>query len=153
MNRLKKLLLTTVIASAVTAHAAESAVRDDRRALLHEVEAVNAKWNAAFNQGNVEALTAMYTVDAIVMPPDIRTLAHPDQIRDYWKYRMSSGYREHRIDVVDVREEGRLVYEASVWSATAASPDGKIQRYGGNLVNVFERQPDGALKSRLQSWN
>ena len=153
MNCLRRLLLTTIAASIISAHAAESAVRDAQKGLFHEVEAVNAQWNAAFNRGDVEALTAMYTSDAIVMPPDIRTLTHPDQIRDYWKYRVSSGYREHRIDVVDVREEGKLVYEAGVWSATASSANGKIQHYGGNLVNVFERQPDGTLKSRLQSWN
>jgi ketosteroid isomerase-like protein len=153
MNHLNKLLLTTVIVGVISAQAAEPAVTSNRKTLLREVEAVNSQWNAAFNRGDVEALTAMYTADAIVMPPDVRSLANSDQIRSYWKYRVSSGYREHNIDVVDIHEEGRLIYEAGVWTATAASADGKIQRYGGNLVNVFERQPDGTLKSRLQSWN
>jgi ketosteroid isomerase-like protein len=146
MKPLRLLLFGSVLAGAFAANAT---VADDLR---QEVETLNARWNAAFNRGDVDALTAMYTADAIVMPPN-RTLTSPAQIRSLWRDQVISGYREFRIEVVDVRQEGNLIYEVGVWSATASTPNGAERHYGGNLVNIFERQADGVLKSRLHTWN
>lgn len=112
-------------------------------------KAMNASWNYAFNHGDVKALTALYTPDALLLPPIDKTLYSRPEIRDYMASLIKQGYTDHTISVVKVRVEGDTAYQVAVWSAL--SPQGK--RVGGNLVTVLRRQPDGNWRQAVQTWN
>ncbi len=117
------------------------------------IQASNLSWSYALNSGNAEALSQLYTEAAIVLPPTDETLNTRSQIRDFWGQVISQGLTDFSIDNIDTRIEGNTAYQAGVWSASRIDADGGMERIGGNILNVLERQADGSWRARMQTWN
>lgn len=117
------------------------------------VETGSAAWNAAFNAGNADALAALYTADATLVPPTGTTVAGTAAIREFWDGLFKAGFKDHQIQLVSTRTEGKLVIAVAKWQATGPAEDGTRNQYGGQLVNILETQPDGQLRSILHTWN
>ena len=48
------------------------------------IQALNDKWDAAFNKGDAAALAAMYAEDAYVLPPGAEMVRGRAAIQDFW---------------------------------------------------------------------
>ena len=59
----------------------------------------------------------------------------------------------HALRVIEVGGDGKLVYGAAHWTATAKGADGAPQEIGGTATHIFERQGDGGLKLKLHTFN
>lgn len=112
-------------------------------------KAMNASWNYAFNHGDVKALTALYTPDALLLPPTDKTLYSRPEIREYIASLIKEGYSDYTITPVKVEVAGNTAYQVAVWSAR--NPQG--ERVGGNLMTVLQRQPDGNWRQAVETWN
>ncbi len=117
------------------------------------IKANNLSFEYALNTGNAQALTQLYTDDAVVLPPTDETLARPELIRQFWEQAISDGISNVKLSNFDIRIEGDTAYQALIWSADRTSNNGETIAIGGNMINVFIRQADGSWKPRLQSWN
>ncbi|HET6469683.1 MAG TPA: SgcJ/EcaC family oxidoreductase [Geminicoccaceae bacterium] len=113
----------------------------------------NQKWNDAFNSGNVDAVAALYTRDATVLPHTHDVITGAENIRSFWKAVVDGGFRDHTIEVIDVYGKGDVAYQTARWTATGAGEGGGRRSFGGSLVTVSERQDDGSWKLRLHIWN
>jgi uncharacterized protein (TIGR02246 family) len=121
---------------------------------LHDsIRRANDRWNSAFNSGDAAAVAGSYTADATVLPHTHDVIRGADSIRSFWQSVMDAGFRNHAIELIDVHTDGDLAIETGRWRAEGAGDDGTAQSFGGSLVNVFERQSDGAWKCRLHIWN
>jgi uncharacterized protein (TIGR02246 family) len=107
------------------------------------------KWNEAFNEGDVEALTELYTEDAVILPPTETVVEGTDDIEEFWEDVIKQGISDHEIDIVDVEEEGDLAIVSGRWSAK----DAEDNQHQGSVVNVLERQDDDTWRSKLHIWN
>ncbi len=117
------------------------------------IQANNLSWSYALNSGNVAALSQLYSDGAIVLPPTDETLNTREQIRAFWDQVLSQGFSDFSIDNIDTRVAGDTAYQAGVWSASRTDANGRLERIGGNILNVLERQEDGSWRARMQSWN
>lgn len=117
------------------------------------VKASNDTWNDAFNRGDAAAVAACYKDDAMVLPPTHNVISGAQQIKDFWASVIGAGFGQHTIEVIDVQKQGDAAWLAGKWTAVGQAKDGSQQSYGGSLVNILERQPDGSWKSRLHIWN
>ena len=113
----------------------------------------NSAWNAAFNARNADALAALYTAEAILVPPTGTTVKGTAAIREFWNGLFKAGFRDHKIDLVGVRQEGNLTITVAKWQATGPDENGLPKQYGGQLVNILETQIDGQARSILHTWN
>ena len=113
----------------------------------------NQRWNDAFNSGNADAVAALYTQDATVLPHTHDVITGVENIRSFWRSVMDAGFRDHTIEIIDAYVKGDLAYETARWMATGPSEGGGKQPFGGSLINIFERQDDGSWKARLHMWN
>ena len=141
--------LTTMLAISLLGASLGTAQAASLKEARTAAEAMNASWNYAFNHKDVRALTALYTPNALLLPPTDKTLYSRPEIREYISSLINKGYTDHTISVVQVRVEGNTAYQVAVWSAL--NPQGK--RVGGNLVTVLRRQPDGNWRQSVQTWN
>ena len=116
------------------------------------IETNNRRWNDAFNRGDPAGVAALYAADAMLLPPTRSVVSGATDIREFWSSLIKKGFGEHTIEVIDVRVEGDLAYEAARWHASATTREGK-RSYSGNLVNIFKRQSNGDWKSQLHTWN
>lgn len=117
------------------------------------VEAGNAKWMAAFNQGDAAAVAALYTDDATLMPPNSATIEGREGVQDFWHGAIQSGLKDASLTTVSVQASGETAYEIGKFSLTAHSPGKDPQVVSGKYVVVWQKGSDGAWKLHVDIWN
>lgn len=141
----KTAIAAGILAIAGTTEAAES--------VEAKVNQGNTAWNTAFNARNGDALAALYTAEAVLVPPTGTTIKGTAAIREFWNGLFKAGFKDHKIDLVGVRQEGKLTIAVAKWQATGPDEKGEPKQYGGQLVNILETQEDGQVRSILHTWN
>ncbi|TIP71135.1 MAG: SgcJ/EcaC family oxidoreductase [Mesorhizobium sp.] len=113
------------------------------------LQKANDGWNSAFNSGNADAVAALYTPDAVVLPSTHSFVRGTGAIKDFWKELISAGVGNHGIELVDAVAAGDIAYATGKWSAEG----GETQRYEGSIVTIFRRETDGSWRVCLHTWN
>jgi ketosteroid isomerase-like protein len=113
--------------------------------LTDEVAALNARWDAAIDGPDFEALLPMYSDDAELMPPGARPVTGPAAIRDFFAARGTS-VRDHHLQVVRVVSFGSYAYVTSRFTALFVKDGSEPLKITGSTVRLLERQNDGTWK-------
>jgi uncharacterized protein (TIGR02246 family) len=142
-RRIAVFLVALALASPVQAFAQGGT--PDLRA---QIAKVGEAWQAAFNAGNADALTALYTADARLLPPSSEPVAGGAAIKAYFTAQMAGGPK-FALTQAEVMGFGDFAFESGKWVATAA--DGKHLDHG-SYVTLF-RKVDGAWKLHRDTWN
>ena len=146
-------LVALVIAIASIAHAGSKGEDQGAREARAAIEAANAKFSEAYARGDAKALSAMYTSDAIVFPPDSEMIRGNEAIGEFWKATRDSGVQSAALTTVDVERSGDVAYEVGKVSLTI-QPAGKEPTTAvAKYVVVWKRQTDGAWKLHRDIWN
>jgi ketosteroid isomerase-like protein len=109
-----------------------------------QMASMNARWDAAINDADFDALLPMYTADARLMPPGAPPITGPTGIRNFFAERGRS-VRNHKLELVDVLPIGNYAFVTSHFTATLVVND-KASPISGSTVRLFERQADGLWK-------
>ncbi|WP_082649728.1 YybH family protein [Bradyrhizobium lablabi] len=112
--------------------------------LADEISSVAAKWDAAINNADFDALLPLYTADGRLMPPGAQPVTGPLAIRDFFAGRGRS-VGNHKVELVDVLPIGNYAYTTSHFTATLVVNE-KAAPISGSTVRLLERQPDGQWK-------
>jgi len=112
--------------------------------LADEISSAAAKWDAAINNADFDALLPLYTADGRLMPPGAQPVTGPLAIRDFFAGRGRS-VRHHKVELVDVFPSGNYAYTTSHFTATLVVNE-KATPISGSTVRLLERQPDGQWK-------
>lgn len=112
--------------------------------LADEISSVAAKWDAAINNADFDALLPLYSADGRLMPPGAQPVTGPLAIRDFFAGRGRS-IRNHKVELVDVLPIGNYAYTTSHFTATLVVNE-KAAPISGSTVRLLERQPDGQWK-------
>jgi len=123
----------------------QSASAQDVRA---EVTAAAKKMEAAFNEKDAAALTALYADNAIVMPPGVEPLQGHEAIRAMWES-LDEATPTLALKIKDVMSLGDMAVETGGWSMTAA--DGSHVDHGSYLA--VWKKTDGGWKMVRDTWN
>lgn len=113
------------------------------------VRMLNTKWDESFNKGDAAAVAALYAEDGRVVTGDGKVVDGQADIQALFQGFIDSGATNHKIEMIDVKESGDIVWETANWTLTG----GDKKEYGGKIVNIYEKQGDGGLKARLHIWN
>ena len=77
-----------------------------------EIEAVNRAMEEAVRKRDAERLAALYTSDAIVMPPDAPFVKGRDSIKQFWSSASQQlGLKDVRLNTVDLEVAGDTAQE------------------------------------------
>ena len=117
-----------------------------------DVRAAAERWDAAFNGGDIGTLSAYYTVDARVVPAGGAPLVGPDAIGKFFADLIANGFRGHKITVENVTDKGPICVATGKWQLSGPGEGGATAQFGGNWVNVLERDGDG-WRVLLHTWN
>jgi uncharacterized protein (TIGR02246 family) len=124
---------------------------DDLRAAM---EADNARWLAAYNTNTPAAFPAMYTDDAVVLPPGSEPVSGRQAIGRFWEDRLKPGNRnDHTFDIVSLRQDGQYAYQVARWTLNVMNKAGEPTKVSGNTVRIFQHQPDGAWLAEVHIFN
>ncbi|HEV8335449.1 MAG TPA: SgcJ/EcaC family oxidoreductase [Candidatus Polarisedimenticolia bacterium] len=116
------------------------------------IEKVNVAFTRAFERGDAAALAEMYTVDAIVFPPDKEMIKGRDAIGEFWKATRDGGVTSATLTTLDVGRSGDLAYEVGTASLTIQSTGREPTTANAKYVVVWKRAA-GSWKLHRDIWN
>lgn len=115
----------------------------DRRA----IEAAVSRYVAASNKGDTDALTDLYTDDAVLLPPDHAPVHGRRAIGEFWRQGTDSGLA---VTTLRVEVEGSLGYLVGQYNLPETSEE---PADSGKYVMCLRRQRDGSWKLAADIWN
>ncbi|MEZ2126831.1 MULTISPECIES: SgcJ/EcaC family oxidoreductase [unclassified Sinorhizobium] len=118
-----------------------------------QVKAAYSAWDEAFNKGDAKAVAAFYTDDAIFLPATHDVIKGPDGVEKFFGSLFGMGVTGHKLEVIEVQEDGNLLVGTAKWSAKGKDAKGADQPWAGVATHVFEKQADGSLKLKLHTFN
>jgi ketosteroid isomerase-like protein len=100
------------------------------------------------NNKDVAALvSAFYTDDAKLLPPNAALITGAGPIRDFWQGLIDAGGADVTLETTDIDSSGDLAYGIGQYSFTLPSASGERTRDRGKYLVVFRRQSDGSWKA------
>jgi uncharacterized protein (TIGR02246 family) len=117
----------------------------DRSAL----EDLNKKWEQAATAGDANALSALYTSDATVLPENAPA-AKGDAVKTYWTGFTKSFSGKAELHTTSMDGQGDLAYVTGTFQLT---PKGGSKAIEGKWVTVNKKQSDGSWKMLVDIWN
>jgi len=124
---------------------------EDLRAVM---EADNARWLSAYNTNNPTAFPAMYTKDAVLLPPGAQPVSGREAIGQFWASRLKPGNRkDHTFEIVGIQQDGKYAYQVARWTVVVVKDTGEPTKLSGNTVRIFEHQSDGGWLTKVHIFN
>ena len=148
MKQLTRLAVVAALLSPALALADETAPSAaDRQALVD----IARQHDAALNRNDAAAAAALFTADAIVVPPG-PAFAGRDAIQKDMEKGIKDGHADHVSTVDQIHVSGDLAWTTGGWSMTVPGPDGARRALHGNYSTVDQRE-GGAWKVRALTYN
>ena len=119
-----------------------------------QIAAINARFDAAFNSKNAEAIGQLYEDNAVVMPaPAGEPVLGAAAIQSFFAGLITAGVIEHQLTLDEAVEDGNLAYQRGKWAGAMLNEQGEKQIFGGNVHLVYRKQADGSWKAVTHIWN
>ena len=148
MMHVARFALVAALLAPAAALAGESAVSAaDRQAILD----IATQHDAALNRNDAAAAAAVFTEDAVVVPPG-PSFTGRDAIQKDMEKGIKNGYADHASTVDQVHVAGDFAWTTGGWSMTVPGPDGTRRALHGNYSTIDQRD-GGAWKVRALTYN
>ena len=144
-STLSVLAILVLLASAAVAADATTEARN-------AIEQANARFTKEFEQHNAAAIAAMYTEDAVVLPPGQEMVKGRPAIEQFWKSTMNAGVKSAVLTTLDVTISGDMAVEVGTVELTIA-PEGKPATKSFAKYLVVWKREGGAWKLHRDTWN
>lgn len=121
-----------------------------------KIEAMNKEMAKNMVAGNSEKLLSLYTEDAISMPSYEPMQDGLVAIRKASENMVKSGvkYNSFEATTLKVYANGNLITEIGTYKISVSIPGSeKPMDDHGKYLTVWEKQKDGSLKVKIETWN
>ena len=142
------LLRAALLALVAAGPAHAQASRSD----ITAIQEAARQFSAAYMRGDVDAITALYTPDAVIFPERSDAISGHDALRRYWTRKTGQKMTRHVLIPTQVKIDARNAYDHGIYEI-AGERNGKA--WGpirGKYLVVWRREPDG-WKMQLDMWN
>ena len=99
------------------------------------LDGTSEAWIQAFNQGDAAAIAAMYTADAMVLPPNSESIEGREAIEGFWAAALASGLTGS-LEAAESGVDGDLGYKVGTYELHSAEGE-LVDR--GKFVEVWTR--------------
>jgi uncharacterized protein (TIGR02246 family) len=118
-----------------------------------EVLARNRRFMEAFEAGDAAAVAALYTEDAVVLPPDSPMITGRAGIEEFWGELMKAGVKGVNLETLRLAGSTDLLHEIGRATITARPAEGEPVTQLVKYVVVWERDPAGEWALAVDIWN
>lgn len=116
------------------------------------IEEASRRFSAAYVRGDVDAMVAAYTADAVIFPGNSEMLRGHEAIRGYWTLGPGQRITRHVATPVEIRVDGDHAYDYGVYEVSGERSGAAWGPALGKYVIVWRRGPDG-WRMHLDMWN
>ncbi|MGH9339866.1 MAG: YybH family protein [Acidobacteriota bacterium] len=140
MSRL--LALAVVLVATGCAQPVDEAPAQDSAQVQQQIEQRNAELTAAFNSKDNEAMLALYTEDAISLPPNQSMVEGKEAIRQSMQQMEGSGVQASNLQLTthDVEVSGDTAVEVGNYTIDITLPDGSSMTDRGKYLTVWKNE-------------
>lgn len=151
---MRNALLFVLVLALSGCSGSEDSMQTEVSASKTELGQMNRDFAAALNAKDAKAAAALYTEDAVLMPPGEPLVRGRKAIEEYWRAAVDSGgVRDVSVETMDALSSGSLGYETGSFVLTANGPDGEAVIDKGRYIELLRREPDGRWLSTHGIWN
>jgi len=151
---MRAVLLFVVVLGLGACSGQQDAMQTEVSASKVELGQMNRDFAAALNAKDARAAAALYTEDAVLIPPGEPLVRGREAIEEYWRGAIESGgVRDVSVETMDALSSGSLGYETGSFVLTANGPDGEAVTDRGRYIELLRREPDGRWLSTHGIWN
>jgi uncharacterized protein (TIGR02246 family) len=118
-----------------------------------QMEAENARWLAVYKSRDAQAFGPMYAPDAILIAQGNPSIEGRTAIVQFWFEMFKKGYLNPTLEIINLRQEGKMAYQTCRWSVVQSKENGVTQNITGHTLRIFERQQDGRWLIKVQMSN
>jgi uncharacterized protein (TIGR02246 family) len=130
------------ISIAYTAFASSNSARE-------AIPAVNAEWAKAYNAGNAAGVSALYTDDAKLLPPNSDFVSGREAIAAVWQGLLDAGGKTVKLDMMELTPMGDTAVEVGTYDVMDAQ--GKAMDHGKYIVQW--KKAGTTWKLHRDIWN
>ena len=117
------------------------------------VETGNRMFGEGIRRGDSAAVGALYTEDAILMPPNFEMVRGRSSAQGFWGGAIKMGVKDAILTTVELTDVGNVVHEVGNY-ALKIQPEGQAAfEDKGKYVVLWNKMPDGSLKLHRDIWN
>jgi ketosteroid isomerase-like protein len=117
------------------------------------IENGNRTFGEGIRKGDAASVGALYTEDAMLMPPNFEMIIGRSNTQDFWGGAIKMGVKDAVLTTVELTELGNLVHEVGNY-ALKIQPEGQAAfEDKGKYVVLWKKMPDGTLKLHRDIWN
>jgi uncharacterized protein (TIGR02246 family) len=113
-----------------------------------DIEAAVAEWAKAANAGDAAGIAALYTDDAVLLPPGAPIAQGKDKIQGLWKSMLDMGVSNIQLNPTEIIVSGNDASEVGTFSYTAGDTKGT-----GKYIVLWRKGDDGKWRLRRDIWN
>lgn len=149
MIMLWRIPLTLVAFALVTVRppAEAQAAQSDSAAIFD----AGRQFSSAYMRGDVAALAALYTTDAVIFPERSDAITGPEAIRRYWTAKGGRVTR-HQLTPTRVVIDGKHAYDYGAYEIAGERAGKAWGPFRGKYLVVWHREPAG-WRMKLDMWN
>jgi ketosteroid isomerase-like protein len=121
-----------------------------------KVQALTKEFAKNMREGNMEKILSMYTTDAISMPSYEPMQDGIAAIRAASQKSAGMGmkYNSFELTPVKITVNGNLIHEIGTYKVNFSMPGmDKPMDDHGKYLTIWEKQKDGSLKVKIETWN
>lgn len=120
-----------------------------------KIEEMNKVFTQAMIDNDTEKMLAMYTDDIISMPSYQPTVKGIAKIKELSETQANSGWKTTHfvLSITDIIVQGNLAIEIGNYDMKMSGPDVPEWADYGKYLTIWEEQPDGSMKIKVETWN
>ena len=118
-----------------------------------EIAENDLAWETAFNTGDAAAIAALYTENAVVMPPDGTMLNGREEVQAFWQGFIDAGLSNADLVTVSLDDQGDTVNQIGTFTIDVPDGNGGTMVFAGKYVIVWKTGDDGAKRIHWDIWN
>jgi ketosteroid isomerase-like protein len=122
----------------------------DTRPPAQALAETRARFVAAVSRADAEALAALYTADATLLPPGTAPINGSEAIRRFWQAGLDAGIVAIRLEPARLGHDMRLAYEVGSYELRLEPAASKTIIDLGNYVLLHSQQDDGSWRRRVE---
>jgi uncharacterized protein (TIGR02246 family) len=124
-----------------------------QQAVRSRIEEVNAQFGAAVSRGDTAAVTALYTDDAVMLPPNAEIVRGKQAIKGLFDGMMQQmGIPQLTLETNEVEEIGDTANEIGQYTLKFQPAGGESVADIGKYVVIWKREGDD-WKLHVDIWN
>jgi ketosteroid isomerase-like protein len=127
----------------------------DQEKIKAKIEEMNKAIVKCMLDNDMNTMLKMYTDDIISMPSYQPTIQGIAKVKELSEMQAKSGWKTNHFEIkpTDFLFAGNLVVEIGTYDMNMSGPGVPEWPDNGKYMTIWEQQPDGSLKIKVETWN